>query len=154
MLGRLAKWLRLMGFDVLYSPDIQDRELIKIAREQERTILTRDTRLVKSRGIKEPVFIESDDVFRQLLQMKDVLDFYDSAPLGRCERCNGPLSAVAQKKEIRDLVPDYVYHNFERFVQCQVCANVYWEGSHYRKIREKIEETMRVSKAQEEEGRN
>lgn len=138
MLGRLAKWLRLMGFDVLYYPDIQDGELIRIARERERTLLTRDTRLVKSRGIKEPIFIESDGIFDQLLQIRGRLNFRDASPLGRCEICNGSLSGVADKEEIRDLVPDFVYHNFGDFVRCAECGKVYWKGSHYRRIREKI----------------
>lgn len=154
MLGRLAKWLRLMGFDVLYYPDIRDKELIKIAREQERTILTRDTRLVKSRGIKKPVFIESDDISDQLLQIKDKLNFCDASPLGRCEICNGSLSDVAEKKEIRDLVPDFVYHNFDSFVRCAACGKVYWEGSHYRKIRETIGEILHSSEMPGDEGRN
>jgi uncharacterized protein with PIN domain len=143
MLGRLAKWLRLMGFDVLYYHDISDRELIRIAREQERTILTRDTRLVKSSAIKDPIYIQSDAVFAQLMQMRDRLDFRNASLLGRCEICNGTLSCVPEKKEIRDLVPDFVYHNFESFVRCEECGKVYWEGSHFRKIREKIGEVMR-----------
>ena len=142
MLGRLAKWLRLMGFDVLYYPDIRDRELIRIAREQERTILTRDTGLMKAKGVIDPVFIEADDVSAQLLQIRDRLDFCAAAPLGRCELCNGLLSGVTGKKDIRDIVPDFVYHNYDHFVRCAGCGKVYWEGSHYREIREKIGRVM------------
>jgi uncharacterized protein with PIN domain len=138
MLGRLAKWLRLMGFDVLYYPDIRDRELIRIAREQERTILTRDTGLMKSRGVIDAVFIEADDLSAQLMQIRERLDFSAAAPRGRCEICNGPLSGVTGKKEVRDLVPDFVYRNYDHFVRCAGCGKVYWEGSHYREIREKI----------------
>ena len=142
MLGRLAKWLRLMGFDVLYYPDIRDRELIRIAREQERTILTRDTGLMKSKGGIDAVFIEADDLSAQLVQIRDKLDFYAAAPLGRCEICNGFLSGVTEKKEVRDIVPDFVYHNYDHFVRCASCGKVYWEGSHYREIREKIARVM------------
>ncbi len=143
MLGRLAKWLRLMGFDVLYHPDIEDRQLIRIAREQERTILTRDTRLLKSKGITNPIFIHSDDIFGQLSELRGIVDFGSADPMGRCEGCNGSLSKVTEKEEIRDVVPDYVYHNFSSFSRCNECGKVYWEGSHYKSIRNTIEAVLR-----------
>jgi uncharacterized protein with PIN domain len=155
MLGRLAKWLRLMGFDVLYYPDIRDRELIRVAREQERTILTRDTGLMKSRGVIDAVFVEADDLSAQLMQIREKLDFSAAAPLGRCEICNGSLSGVTGKEEIRDLVPDFVYRNYDHFVQCTGCGKVYWEGSHYREIREKIGTIMHSPPGEDrDEGRN
>jgi uncharacterized protein with PIN domain len=127
-----------MGFDVLYYPDIRDRELIRIAREQDRTILTRDTGLMKSRGVPDAVFIKEDDLSAQLMQIRERLDFSAAAPLGRCELCNVPLSGVAGREEVRDLVPDFVYRHYDHFVRCAGCGKVYWEGSHYREIREKI----------------
>lgn len=138
MVGRLAKWLRIMGFDVLYYPDIEDRELIRIAREQERTIITRDTGLIKAKGIKEPIFIGADNLPEQLSQILPFLDFGNAHPQGRCELCNGLLSKVPDKKEIRELVPDFVYFYFSSFVICGSCGKVYWEGSHYKKIRETL----------------
>ncbi len=148
MLGRLAKWLRLLGFDVLYYRDIPDREIVRIAREQERTILTRDTGLLKVKGIGEPIFVEPDGVFDQLIQLRERLDLRDAAPAGRCEVCNRVLVCVGEKGEIRGLVPDFVYHNFDIFSRCEECGRVYWEGSHYRKIREKMGEIMRPPRTQ------
>lgn len=140
MLGRLAKWLRILGFDVLYYPVIDDRLVIKIAREQERTILTRDTRLVKQRGLRSPILIESNNIFDQLLEIKDRLDFRGAAPPGRCTVCNGHLLTVSQKKEIKEFVPDFIYHNFNDFIKCEDCGKVYWEGTHREKIKQKVKE--------------
>lgn len=145
MLGRLAKWLRLLGFDVLYYPDIEDREVIRISLEHDRTILTRDTHMLQSRGARDAVFIRSDHISQQLLEIKDMLALHDSDLGERCIVCNGNLHKVSDRGEVQDLVPDYVYHNFESFMRCNVCGKVYWEGSHYKKIRERIGEILRKS---------
>ena len=145
MLGRLAKWLRLLGFDVLYYPDIEDREVIRISREHDRTILTRDTCMLQCRGARDAVFIRSDHISEQLLEMKDMLALHDSDRGERCIVCNGNLHKVSDRGEVQDLVPDYVYHSFESFMRCNVCAKVYWEGSHFKKIRERISEILKKS---------
>ncbi len=142
MLGRLAKWLRLFGFDVLYYPHIEDRLIIKIAREQERTVLTRDTHLLRKKGLKDCIFVESDDIFMQLSELRNRLDFDKVSPLGRCTVCNGVLLKVSQKKEIKEYVPDFIYHNFNDFIKCPDCGKVYWKGSHQKKIKEKIIEIL------------
>lgn len=155
MLGRLAKWLRILGFDVLYYPVIDDRLVIKISREQERTILTRDTRLVKQRGLRSPILIESNNIFDQLLEIKDRLDFRGAAPPGRCTACNGTLSSVSQKLEIKEFVPDFIYHNFNDFIKCEDCGKVYWEGTHREKIRQKVKEIFSTpSELLRRQGRN
>lgn len=143
MLGRLAKWLRLLGFDVLYDPDIDDREVIKISREQDRTILTRDTRMLKRRGVRGAVFIRSDHISEQFLDMKDMLNLNDSDRAERCVACNCHLRRVSDRSEVQDLVPDYVYHNFGSFMRCSGCGKVYWEGSHYKEIRERTRVILR-----------
>lgn len=143
MLGRLAKWLRLLGFDVLYYPDIGDREIIKIGLEQGRTVLTRDTRMLQCRVIRDVVFIRSDHISGQLLEMKDILDQPDPDSKERCVVCNGALYEVSDRSGIKDCVPDYIYHNFRSFMRCNVCDKVYWEGSHYKRIRERTREILR-----------
>ncbi|MDH4231243.1 MAG: Mut7-C RNAse domain-containing protein [Nitrospirota bacterium] len=142
MLGRLAKWLRLSGFDVAYYPDISDRQVIKIAREEERTILTRDTRLLKCKGAGNAVFIQSDHISEQLCEMKNMLDFNDPELAERCVACNGRLQKVEDRDEVKGLVPDHVYYNYGGFTRCGSCGKVYWKGSHYKNIRERIRETL------------
>jgi len=143
MVGRLAKWLRLLGFDVFYYPEIDDKQVLKIAREQDRTILTRDTGLLKHRGLKDPIFIRSDKVLCQLIEIKDRVNFLNADPVGRCALCNGKLSRVTRKEDVRTLVPDFVYHNFQDFTRCGGCGKIYWEGSHYRKFKEQVRELLK-----------
>ena len=145
MLGRLAKWLRLLGSDVLYYPDIDDREVIRISREQDRTILTRDTRLLLCKGARDAVFIRSDHISEQLLEMKDMLDLHGPDSGARCVACNGNLQAVSDRYEIKEFVPEYVYHNFDSFTRCGGCGKIYWEGGHYKNIRERTREVLRES---------
>ena len=142
MLGRLAKWLRLLGFDVLYYRDIEDRKIVRIAKEQGRTILTRDTGFLKRRGMKDIIFIRSDNVFDQLLEMKEVLRLENGISDRRCSICNSTFSPVISKEEIRGNVPDHVYMNYNNFIRCEGCGKVYWEGTHHQKIREKISELI------------
>ncbi len=138
MLGRLARWLRLVGFDTLYFADLSDAELIRLAKGQERTILTRDTGILK-RDVGGCVLIESDDPLEQLEQ---VLRELRPAPPRemRCANCNGALEEVGRKEEVVDSVPEHVYRAHNRFLRCENCGNVYWEGSQYRKLRTKLKE--------------
>jgi uncharacterized protein with PIN domain len=142
MLGRLAKWLRLLGFDVLYYPAIEDRKLIRIVREQERILLTRDTRLLKQKALKEYIYIKSNDIFGQLLEIKGELNFRDAELPGRCIICNGLLYNIPQKREIKESVPDFIYHSFDSFIKCRECGKVYWEGTHHKRIKDTIAEIL------------
>jgi uncharacterized protein with PIN domain len=142
MLGKLARWLRLIGYDVIYQPDIDDRLIVKISREQDRTVLTRDTRLLENKGIREYIFIESNDVFGQLREIKNRLHTLTVHHPGRCALCNGRLLPVSAKKDIREYVPDHVYHNVSNFIKCENCGKVYWEGTHHSRIKKKISEIL------------
>lgn len=141
MLGRLARWLRLMGFDTLYFADISDSELLKLALKEQRIILTRDTAFPK-RDIGEFILIESEDLHEQLEQVvRKVRPAFPGEM--RCANCNGTLSEVRRKEEVADSVPEFVYLNHNRFLRCDGCGNVYWEGSQYRKLRERMDEILR-----------
>ena len=145
MLGRLAKWLRFAGFDVLYYPHIDDGEIVKIARREERTIITRDSHFLDRRGLPGLIFITSDDPAEQLREMQGRLDFLHAAPMGRCSRCNTPLEPVEDKKRVRDQVPPHVYGRLESFSFCPACRRVYWKGSHYKNIRTTLERVLSIS---------
>ena len=138
MLGRLARWLRLMGFDTLYFAGISDGELLRRALDEHRTILTRYTAFLK-RKAGDCVLIKSNDPFEQLDQvLKDLLP--ETPGQMRCANCNGALAAVARKDEVVDSVPEYVYLNHNHLLRCGGCGNIYWEGSQYTKLRAKLEE--------------
>ena len=134
MLGRLAKRLRLLGFDVLYDPVLDDNELIRLSIEQHRLILTRDTALAARPLASNHLFINSDLVEEQLEQVLSGSPG-DSSPLTRCSRCNAPLASLP-RQEARDVVPPYVFDNHEMFLRCTVCGRIYWRGTHVLRMAE------------------
>ncbi|OGW25256.1 MAG: hypothetical protein A2X59_03350 [Nitrospirae bacterium GWC2_42_7] len=142
MLGRLAKWLRFLGIDVLYYSDIEDRQIIRIAKEQGRTILTRDTGFLRRKGLKDCIFIKSDNVFEQLSELRERIGLDKCIQDRRCPICNGVFFIVSAKEEIREFVPDHVYRNHNSFMKCSDCCKVYWEGTHHQRIREKMSDII------------
>jgi uncharacterized protein with PIN domain len=140
MLGRLARWLRLLGFDTLYYPDISDQQVLKISREQERFILTRDTHFIR-RNIKDSLMIHSDSLEEQVAQVLRDLNLALPAA-GRCANCNGILKDVPSKSEVRDSVPEHVYLTHSLFQRCAGCGNIYWEGTQYRRFRERLKDML------------
>ena len=143
MLGRLARWLRLLGFDTLYYNDISDNRLLRIAKEQGRFILTRDTRFVKIKGITDYLLIKANDSFSQLREVIDTLKLTRFKLLSRCVTCNGMLTRILDKNEIKDSVPEFVFLHFNLFLRCSDCGKVYWDGTHPRKFREKLSEVLK-----------
>jgi len=132
MLGRLARWMRLLGFDVLYPETVDDKELLKFA--DERIILTRDKEL----GKKENVFlIKSVRIDEQLKQVMNELKLEIKAPLSRCSVCNQILAEV-EKSSVKALVPERIYNNHDTFWRCPDCNRIYWKGSHYDKIMDTV----------------
>ncbi len=130
MLGRLAKWLRLIGFDTIYIRDISDTELVRIARLEDRILLTRDTHLIRKYQLKDYFLLKSDNIYKQIHELKvryNLLPENES----RCTKCNGILKKISKEKAI-NRVPDYVYLNFNLFWQCRDCGSIYWEGSHMK----------------------
>ena len=141
MLGRLARWLRLLGHDTLYERDITDDALLIIARREGRIILTRDTRLIQRRAAKgQALLIVSNDTAGQL---KEVMEHFSLKAMDtpRCSLCNGLLVQVMDKRSLKDLVPEYVFlhQGKEGFFRCSECGHLYWEGSHLEGIRSKKE---------------
>lgn len=137
MLGRLSRWLRLIGFDTLYKPDQPDAGIIREAVRDGRIILTRDRHFLERKNLPGLFFLKSDSPAEQLLE---VVRRYGMPPegAGRCGQCNG-LLAEAQKASVLDEVPEYVYAATERFYRCTACGRVYWEGSHMRRFRSMID---------------
>jgi uncharacterized protein len=145
MLGRLARWLRFLGFDTLYYPDIPDGRLIRIAKEEDRCILTRDTRLVQVKGLNNYLLIHSNNTFQQLIEVIETLQLTQIGLPGRCVACNGLLKMVPAKNEVKNSVPEYVFLRFNMFSRCGDCGRVYWEGSHTRHFKEMIEKIKHIS---------
>lgn len=151
MLGRLARWLRLLGEDTIYFPSVEDRRLISIAREENRTLLTRDTRLVKMKGLHHFLLLKENDPFKQL---KTVITTFGLLPAGRdgfethpykihsrCSLCNSTLEDVPLEHAC-PFVPDYVYRTSAAMKKCVRCSKFYWHGTHHEKLRQKLREIL------------
>jgi uncharacterized protein with PIN domain len=137
MLGRLARWLRLLGYDAAYWRAGSDDELIEAARAEGRLIVTKDHRLAGRRGIKA-ILIESQRLDEQIAEVRALLaDDPLPAPFSRCPECNG-LLAELPREEARDLVPAYVWHTQHQFRRCPKCGRVYWRGTHYPDLQARI----------------
>lgn len=135
--------MRFLGFDTLYYPNISDTRLIKVAREQDRFILTRDTRLIKVKGVEDYLLIKANDSFEQLLEVIETLKLKQFHPLSRCVKCNGLLTRILNKSEIKDSIPEYIFLTFNAFLKCSSCGKIYWEGTHPKKFKEKLCEVLK-----------
>jgi uncharacterized protein with PIN domain len=129
MLGRLARWLRILGHDVAYGPHLRGAGLVACARAEGRTILTRDTRLVRMPHLPPHVFIASDHFREQLRQLAGAVPLDGPAFLARCLDCNRVLDE-APRAAVRDRVPPYVLATAARFHVCPRCGRVYWPATH------------------------
>lgn len=137
MLGTLAKWLRMLGYDTLFSPPIDDDELLETAWREKGILLTRDKNIGTFKDVVI-LTIRSDALDEQLGEVIDAFDLKITDPMSRCSLCNTPIEEV-EKEECRDKVPPGVFENQERFWLCPNCGKYYWAGSHWDKINEKIE---------------
>jgi len=133
MLGSLAKRLRLLGYDVLYDPALEDNDILRLALEQGRVILTRDTGLSSRPLAHNHILIKSDLADEQVRQVLDTFPLPAGAPLTRCSVCNGMLSPL-NRADAHDRVPGHVVRTTKLFFECLECGRVYWEGSHVKNM--------------------
>ncbi len=146
MLGKLAKWLKILGFDALYFSKIEDSDLLVLAQKEGRVLLSRDNGLIgKSRNIKT-LFIESEDWNTQVEQVLNEFELWeDISPYSRCIECNVELRDLPKKKA-RNLVTPFVFEQAESFALCPECGRVFWKGTHHRDMEFKIEEILKKKK--------
>jgi uncharacterized protein with PIN domain len=134
-LGRLAGYLRLMGFDTRYRNDFRDSTLARISHSEGRILLTRDRGLLKRTEVTHGYCIRSTHPREQLIEVLRRFDLFHSAePFTRCLRCSGLIKPVP-KEQIMDLIPEQTRRHFDAFYQCAGCGQVYWRGSHYERMR-------------------
>lgn len=138
MLGRLARWLRILGYDTAYYNHIKDDLLIEKSLSEGRWLITRDTLLIKRRLIRGYTFIKDNDPMDQLRQIVKELNLkiYNNL-LTRCLECNTSLIR-AYREEVIGSVPEYIYSTNREFYFCPSCDRVYWKGSHIDRIRERL----------------
>ena len=136
MLGRLAKWLRLLGYDTRYDNSAGDTALLRIAQAEERVLLTRDQALARQRGVRA-VWIESQDLVAQIRQVRAAIGPPPDGSLTRCAVCNARLVAIA-KADVETRVPPYVFQTQDEFYRCPQCERIYWAATHVERMREVI----------------
>jgi uncharacterized protein with PIN domain len=138
-LGRLAAYLRLMGFDTLYRNDFSDPELADTAQSEHRIVLTKDRGLLKRSQMTHGYCIRATNPQEQLAEVIRRFDLTGAArPFTRCLRCNGLLRRVP-KEAISHLLPWGTAACYEEYARCESCGQVYWPGSHYRRLRQLVD---------------
>ena len=133
-LGRLARLLRVLGFDVWWSNDADDPTLADVSLGQQRILLTRDRGLLKRRAITHGLFVHSQEPEEQTLEVVRRLDLRQRlAPFTRCMCCNGTLAAVP-KDEVIDQLEPLTARYYQKFSRCADCGRIYWAGSHHARL--------------------
>ena len=139
-LGKLTRWLRLLGFDTAWRNDYSDRQVVEKAVEERRVILTRDRRLLFHRIIEYGFWVRS---VKPLLQIREVLDrmalWNHIHPFRYCLECNGRIEPVEKKTVLEHLEP-LTRRYYDDFYRCSRCGKVYWKGSHYTRLLQKLKE--------------
>lgn len=142
--GKLAKWLRMIGYDTLLFDHRDDNRLVFIAFTENRILLTRDTQIMKRRvittGQLKALLIKNDNPGRQIKEVIQALGLDPAYNLfSICLECNAPL-LKRDKKEIEGRVPVYVFQTQSRYVECPVCHRIYWQGTHWQAMVEKLKQ--------------
>jgi uncharacterized protein with PIN domain len=140
MLGKLAKELRMLGYDTLYYRGENSYPLIKLAREEGRVILTRNSKLIPRRPEDRILRVMADKSALQLRELiqKKVISLNEENLFSRCLLCNVLLDEIS-RKEAEGKVPDFIFYQQKEFSRCPQCLRIYWQGSHQDHMQKKIE---------------
>jgi len=139
-LGKLAKLMRLFGFDTHYEKYYNDEKIIKISADQKRTILTRDLGILKQNSVTHGYYVRSTEAEEQIKEIISRFDLRKTIrPFTRCLLCNTPLEPIS-KERIEHLLPPKVKGLYDEFFFCPACKKVYWKGTHYEKMKKFVEE--------------
>ena len=147
--GRLARWLRIAGFDTVFINDLDDNRLVRLALSEGRVLLTKDTQILKRRvattGRLKVILIESEKVKEQLRQVIKTLNLADKIkPFTLCLECN-QLLVPKDKEEVKGLVPPYIFQTQTQYMQCPACHRVYWRGTHWQRMSRELEKIVSES---------
>lgn len=134
-LGKLARHLRMAGFDTLYGKDWDDERLLALSAGERRTILTRDRALLRRREVERGYCVRAVQSEAQLAEVLAALQLEGLVnPFTLCRECNVPLEEAA-REVVRERVPEKIVELYDRFKRCPRCERVYWEGSHFERMK-------------------
>lgn len=146
-LGRLARLLRLMGFDTLWRRDWTEPALARLAANEGRRVLTRSRALMCRRELRRSLLIADDDPDRQAAQVLREFGIVDRVRLwGRCTRCNGPIGAVT-KAEVAGRIPPKTARWLDEYFLCADCDQLYWQGTHAGALSERVDLIRRMARS-------
>jgi uncharacterized protein with PIN domain len=142
--GKLARWLRLIGYDTVLLKRKDDAEMIEIALGENRVILTKDAQFMKRRlvtnGTLKTVHVEQDDPKLQVRELVKTLSLdYHFKPFSRCLECNRKVVA-RDKKDVKNLIPARVFETQTQYTQCPACHRIYWPGTHWQAMSKKLQD--------------
>ncbi len=144
-LGGLARLLRLAGFDTLYRQDFQDREIAQISASEGRVVLTRDRELLKQRNIEYGCFVCAQQPWQQLVEILRRLELAAAVhPFSLCLECNMALQQVERAAVLKGL-PPAVQAGQQHFTRCAQCGRIYWRGSHWQRMRDRLDAALASS---------
>jgi uncharacterized protein with PIN domain len=147
MLGKLTRWLRLLGYNVKYSRSLNDEQLIEIAKKEKRILLTRDLKLYRQATVQKinSFFVERTTEAKKLASLAKHfnlnLDF--DVIVSRCPKCNSQIKPIA-KNEIAGKVPETTASYYNEFWKCPNCEKIYWQGAHWKRINKTLEEAKEI----------
>lgn len=141
-LGKLARMLRMLGFDTEYQNDYHDSEIIKRSLAENRIIITRDRRLLHAKVVTHGYYVRSENPKEQLREVLHRFDLYPEVkPFQRCMMCNAVVEEVDKSKILDRLEPKTVLY-YDEFYLCPGCKRIYWKGSHYAKLKQQFDEAL------------
>ena len=146
MLGKLAKDLRMLGYDTIYYRGQEAQQLLQLARQEGRVILTRNTKLIQKRSEDQIWRLTEDKPSLQLQELiqKRYLSLNEENLFFRCLLCNTLLDEIP-REEAEGKVPDFIFHQKKDFFQCPTCQRIYWQGSHLEQMQKRIEGLFKQS---------
>ncbi len=143
-LGKLAKWLRILGYDSVVYKSISIEKKVSICIKERRIFLTKSKKIAGRKESFSRILIISENYDRQLQEISNLLISREDLLFSRCTECNFNLQVV-KKEKIEKLIPEHVNNNFEEFNICRKCGKIYWKGSHYNAIKSKLKNLLTIT---------
>jgi len=140
-LGKLAKWLRILGYDAAVYKSISLEKKIYLCNKERRVFLTRSNKIAKRKDGFARILIRTEKYDKQLQEMQNLIELEDAIIFSRCLDCNSILQKI-QVEKIEGLIPENVNNNFFDFKICRKCGKIYWKGSHYEAMKSKLKNLL------------